>query len=89
VRSVTRNCYERTTARIMRCPSCGQNVMEAVSDGEMTNFRCVTCGACWHIELGWVSRVDPATCPGCEHQAECVAGSERPALKRRDTTTVR
>jgi hypothetical protein len=49
---------DRATSRILGCPDCGQDVMEAVSDGEMTNFWCVTCGACWRIELGWVSRVD-------------------------------
>ena len=61
--------------------------MEAVSDGEMTNFRCVGCGMCWHIELGWVNRVDPATCPGCEHRAECMAASERRTVNRQTIDT--
>lgn len=74
---VTRSCEERTTSRILVCPTCEHNVMEAVSDGEMTNFRCLSCGACWHIELGWVSRVDPSTCPGCEHRTECMAAKDR------------
>jgi hypothetical protein len=72
---VATSCEGRMTARILTCQDCGLNVMEAVSDGEMTNFRCVSCGACWHVELGWVSRVEPATCPGCEHHAECVAAN--------------
>jgi hypothetical protein len=72
---VTTSCEGRMTTRILTCQGCGLNVMEAVSDGEMTNFRCVACGACWHIELGWVRRVEPVTCPGCEHHADCIAGS--------------
>jgi hypothetical protein len=50
--------------------------MEAVSDGEMTNFRCVRCRGCWRIELGWVSRIGPSTCPGCEHRLEDAAATE-------------
>jgi len=73
---MSRTCADRTTTKVLTCPECGRDVMEAVSDGEMTNFRCVGCGMCWHIELGWVNRVDPATCPGCEHRSECMAASD-------------
>jgi hypothetical protein len=62
---------ELRTRHILMCQQCDVNVMEAVCDGETTNFRCVTCDACWHMGLGWVSRVNPATCPGCEHPCEC------------------
>jgi hypothetical protein len=55
------------------CPQCGNGRLRAVSDGEATNFLCPDCGACWHPELDWVARVDPLTCPGCEHRARCLA----------------
>jgi hypothetical protein len=31
--------------------------MEAVTDGETTNFRCLACAACWHVELGYIGLV--------------------------------
>ena len=36
--------------------------LEAVSDGETTNFRCLACAACWHLERGYISLVDAETC---------------------------
>jgi uncharacterized protein (DUF2267 family) len=42
-----------------------------VTDGELTNFFCVACQCCWHLELGWVHRIDPTTCPGCAYQSLC------------------
>jgi len=53
------------------CPECGADDLVAVSDGEQTNFLCPRCGRCWHIELGWVHRVAPATCPGCDRRDQC------------------
>lgn len=58
---------------LRHCPNCGDKPIRAVSDGEDTNFLCLSCGHCWHIELGWVHRVDPATCPGCPGQPVCTA----------------
>jgi len=55
------------------CPDCSNGLLEAVSDGELTNFVCPVCGSCWHPELDWVSRVDPAACPGCPSEAVCHA----------------
>lgn len=60
----------------LECPSCSGEV-EAVSDGEETNFLCRRCGCCWNVELGWVRRVDPAHCPGCAARSVCLAA--RPA----------
>ena len=57
---------------VVRCPACGTEDLETVSDGENTNFLCRTCWACWHVELGWVQRVDPRSCP-CGHREECLA----------------
>jgi hypothetical protein len=46
------------------CPECGETALEAVSDGWSTNFLCQGCGRCWRCELGYISQVDPTTCPG-------------------------
>jgi hypothetical protein len=61
-------------ARPLRhCPGCGSERLEAVIDveGESVNFLCADCGRCWHVELGYVQRVDPASCGGCPHHPEC------------------
>ena len=41
------------------CWGCGSSPLRAVFDGDATNFVCRTCGACWHVSLGHVHRVDP------------------------------
>lgn len=56
------------------CPGCGNGRCKAVSDGDLTNFLCEDCGACWHPEVSLVHRVDPAGCPGCASLAVCQAG---------------
>ena len=53
------------------CPNCGPVELHPVFDGEMTNFYCALCGTCWHVELGFVARVDPSTCPVCRIQLIC------------------
>ena len=60
----------------MTCPGCNAVGLLAVSDGWDTNFLCPTCGACWHFELGWISRVDPTTCPGCPDRDVCLAATQ-------------
>lgn len=55
------------------CPRCGNDVLEAVSDGSQTNFLCHECWTCWHISLGRMARVTVLTCPGCAHLEECLA----------------
>ena len=70
-----RRCDERTSVGLFACPRCEGEVHESVSDGETTNFRCLACGACWHVELGYISRVAPGTCPGCEHRQQCLLNS--------------
>jgi len=59
------------------CPECGNGRLEAVFDGETSNLLCRSCGNCWHSELSWVQRVDPATCPGCASRNVCVAARRR------------
>lgn len=61
------------TGTLASCPKCGARDLKWVTDGELTNFLCVACGCCWHLELSWVHRIDPATCPGCPSQPLCVA----------------
>jgi hypothetical protein len=57
---------------LQECPNCGAPELEAVSDGELTNFFCPQCATCWHVELGYVHQVDVTTCPGCEHRPTCL-----------------
>ena len=59
------------------CPNCGNGRLDAVFDGELTNFLCSRCGHCWHPELEWVQRVDPQSCPGCASRKVCLA-TDRP-----------
>jgi hypothetical protein len=58
---------------LLRCPRCDAARLRAIADGEDVNFFCEGCGACWHVELGWVHRVDPTTCPGCPARGECTS----------------
>lgn len=53
------------------CPRCGACAFLTVTDGDDVNFVCTGCGACLHVELGYVAVVDPFTCPGCELRDEC------------------
>jgi len=53
------------------CPHCRSQSLEPVSDGFETNFFCTACARCWHVELGYVSRVDPLTCRGCPERQRC------------------
>ena len=53
------------------CPQCGPVELHPVWDGELVNFYCPLCGTCWHAELGWIVRVNPDTCPGCQHELVC------------------
>lgn len=59
------------TTSVISCPRCGNDLMQAVSDGLRTNFRCLLCWTCWHVELNAVSVVDVRSCPGCKYAHEC------------------
>lgn len=54
-----------------RCPWCAAG-LQAVSDGDCTNFLCASCRRCWHIELGRVARVDPHSCTSCAQREACL-----------------
>jgi hypothetical protein len=53
----------------LACPRCGNGALEAVFDGQETNFLCRACWTCWHYNLGWMEPVPPSTCPGCREEA--------------------
>ncbi|HET9442730.1 MAG TPA: hypothetical protein VFO65_05365 [Acidimicrobiales bacterium] len=57
---------------VVACGRCGNDELEAVSDGEDTNFLCHRCWTCWHWELGAMSPVPPETCRHCQYQEECL-----------------
>lgn len=54
------------------CPTCGNDVLEAVSDGIQTNFLCRCCWHCWHAALGYMEPVPASTCPGCTYGQQCL-----------------
>lgn len=56
-----------------RCLGCAGEHLYRVFDGERTNFLCGSCSRCWHVGMGWVHRVDPHTCPGCEWHSTCLS----------------
>jgi hypothetical protein len=61
------------------CPRCDNGILEAVTDGEETNFLCHRCWTCWHVELGYMSPVPVSTCPGCPYRPECLQRRGEPA----------
>jgi len=40
-------------------------------DAVDVHFLCADCNRCWHVELGFVQRLHPATCFGCPQPARC------------------
>lgn len=54
------------------CPECGAVELHPVFDGELMNFLCPLCMSCWHVELGFVHKINPQTCPGCQYQLTCL-----------------
>jgi hypothetical protein len=70
------------TFPVEACPACASDALVAVSDGEMTNFVCTTCFACWHVGLGQIYRLPSSTCPGCQLVDLCRA--TRPAITTAD-----
>ncbi len=60
---------------LTHCPECGSVALEPVVEIETedVHFRCTDCGRCWHVELGFVHRINPHACGGCPERARCVA----------------
>jgi len=57
---------------LTHCPECGSEHLTPVLDGEDVQFFCEDCGRCWHVELGYVHRVDPRTCSRCVFYDRCI-----------------
>jgi len=58
---------------LTNCPECASANLEPIVAiaTEEVHFLCATCGRCWRVELGYVSRVRPNACHGCPHQPRC------------------
>jgi len=56
---------------LIHCPSCRSERLTPVIDEDDVEFFCEACGRCWHVELGYVHRVDPSTCSRCVHYDRC------------------
>ena len=81
-----RACQPVGLGAVTRCPACA-GALEAVSDDDETNLLCIECGRCWHLELGYVSRVNPMTCDGCPHRPVCLSRWHAdPAWRPQDRT---
>jgi hypothetical protein len=68
--------HEPTIIRrpLARCPKCGSGRLEPIVDfdREGVRFLCGGCDRCWHVELGYVQRVQPGTCHGCPQHEQCM-----------------
>ena len=60
---------------LARCPACASASLQPVveADADEVHFLCVDCSRCWHVELGYVQRMTPATCFDCPQAARCAA----------------
>jgi hypothetical protein len=61
------------------CPECSNNDLEPIVDlhAEEVHFLCTSCNRCWHVELGYVRRIEPTACHGCPQSASCTAAYTR------------
>ena len=53
------------------CPTCGATELHPVHTIEGTNLLCPLCMSCWHEEIGSVTPVEKASCPGCQYELIC------------------
>jgi CBS domain-containing protein len=54
------------------CPQCQGHWLSSVTTVEEdTNFLCLLCRSCWHVQDGRLVRVDERTCPGCPDHNFC------------------
>jgi hypothetical protein len=60
---------------LARCPVCGSPNLAPVVESEVqeVHFLCGDCHRCWHVELGFVHRMNPHACTGCAHAEQCNA----------------
>lgn len=45
------------------CPGCRATGLQAQPAGDQTIFSCPACRSYWHVDLGWIHRVEPAKIP--------------------------
>lgn len=45
------------------CPGCRAAGLRVIGAGDQAYFSCLACDSCWHVDLGWVHRVEPAGSP--------------------------
>jgi hypothetical protein len=66
---------DEATAEVLaglgRCPGCGGPGLKSVSTTEATNFLCLWCRRCWHLEGGSLVAVEPRSCRGCPEHNFC------------------
>jgi hypothetical protein len=60
------------------CPACHAGAMCWIANEASTyNYLCEVCGRCWAIGPSGAVRVNPMTCPPCEHRDDCLEGLRR------------
>lgn len=58
-------------ASVGPCPRCDGQWLRPVSTAETTNFLCLCCRSCWHLEGGTFVRIEPRSCLGCPEHNFC------------------
>jgi DNA-directed RNA polymerase subunit RPC12/RpoP len=54
------------------CPACKSgDTCWIANDQNQYNYLCEACGRCWTVGDEGVTRVNPISCPGCEHRDAC------------------
>jgi len=58
---------------LQHCPRCGSDLLQPVVESLVheVHFLCQSCGGCWNVELGVVTRVAPPSCLGCPARGRC------------------
>ena len=60
------------------CPACHSNaVCWIANDTGAYNYLCEVCGRCWTLGPSGAVRVNPVSCPPCEHREVCLEGLRR------------
>lgn len=73
----------------LACPGCGSTEVSGIQNGLETNVFCRDCASCWHVSLGAVRRVNPATCgSGCSNYERCSIAYAKDAPSERHEIAV-
>jgi CBS domain-containing protein len=60
-----------TLAALGGCPRCRSEGLRPVSTVDATNFLCLACRSCWHLEAGTLTPVEQRSCSGCPEHNFC------------------